>query len=243
MTVENFNSSDTWICPDGVFSVTVECVGGGGGGGGSVTLGHGGCGGRGGDYSTSTLDVTPGSSYDITIGSGGSAGPYNSGGGAAGHGTSSIFGSNLVVAAGGKGGNYTQAGTDPNGTSIGSTINSGSSGVIPTFTINGAGGAGGTGGTPLGGAGGAGGVGSSPATNPTPPGGGGGGGRGSSSAYPASNGAIGLIRLTYTEQKYGDVIVSGSKKKIARISVIDGGVKKNVRSMSVIQSGSKKVIS
>ncbi len=74
---ETFNTAGTtnWICPPGVNSIQVECWGGGGAGGagtkvnntGTNTIQNGGGGGGGGYAKSSTVPVTPGLSYTITI--------------------------------------------------------------------------------------------------------------------------------------------------------------------------------
>lgn len=68
-----FNSSQTWICPSGITLVRVECWGGGGCGGHSTNpAGAAGGGGGGGAYSqTNNYAVTPGSGYELIVGSGG----------------------------------------------------------------------------------------------------------------------------------------------------------------------------
>src|SRR3989339_71035 len=67
-----FNATDTWLCPQGVTSVTVECWGGGGAGGGNTTAADGGGGGGGGAYSKKiNIAVTPGLTYTVTVGTGG----------------------------------------------------------------------------------------------------------------------------------------------------------------------------
>ncbi len=87
-----FDTSGTfsWTAPSGVTSVTVELWGGGGSGG---PWGGGGGGGAG--YGKGTYTVTPGTSYTITVGKGGTSsdGFY--------HGTNSSFG-NLIFASGGR---------------------------------------------------------------------------------------------------------------------------------------------
>jgi hypothetical protein len=68
--------SNTWTCPEGVTSIQVEAWGGGGGGGGATNgVGRGGGGGAGGAYvKYSTVAVSPGTTYNITVGTGGAAG-------------------------------------------------------------------------------------------------------------------------------------------------------------------------
>jgi hypothetical protein len=78
-TTDSYTSSGTWVCPAGVTSATVETWGAGGGGGsrtsGSAAYGGGG----GGAYSVSTINVTPGTTYYLSVGSGGTSGGSNGG--------------------------------------------------------------------------------------------------------------------------------------------------------------------
>ena len=70
------NSSGNWTAPAGVTAVTVTMWGGGASGGGSEHFYYGtgaGGGGGGGGYSTGVVPVTPGSSYAVTVGTGGAA--------------------------------------------------------------------------------------------------------------------------------------------------------------------------
>lgn len=73
-----FTSSGTWVCPPGVTSILVIGAGGGGsgsGGGGYFSNAIGGLAGGGGGAAlqqTSYLQVTPNTTYNINIGSGGS---------------------------------------------------------------------------------------------------------------------------------------------------------------------------
>jgi hypothetical protein len=100
-----------WICPAGVTSLTVTCVGGGGGGGGGGYGGTFGCGG-GGEFAQSVLAVVPGTTYNFVVGSQG-IGQTNM----PTSGTASSFGGNLVIANPGLFGNNTpnQAGTGGTG--------------------------------------------------------------------------------------------------------------------------------
>ncbi|MFN5619668.1 MAG: LamG-like jellyroll fold domain-containing protein [Flavobacteriales bacterium] len=98
-------STTGWTCPQGVSQIQVELWGGGGGGGGCnaapypAPRSEGGVGGSGG-YNKQIVTTTPGQTYQITIGLGGTGGlPYNSGQSG---GTSSF--SNLLSAQGGSGG-------------------------------------------------------------------------------------------------------------------------------------------
>jgi|GEM_PF-3595240 len=62
-----FTASGTFVVPVGVNSITIEMVGAGGSGGG-----NGGGGGGGGGYAKGTFTVSPGTSYSIVVGVGGS---------------------------------------------------------------------------------------------------------------------------------------------------------------------------
>lgn len=76
-TTENFTTpgATTWLCPLGVTSITVEAWGGGGSGGAATNgAGRAGGGGCGGSYVTNTLAVSPGVTYNITVGAGGVSG-------------------------------------------------------------------------------------------------------------------------------------------------------------------------
>ena len=84
-TIQTFTSSTTWTAPAGVSSVNYLVVAGGGG----AYIGGGGAGG----YRTSTLSVTPGSTYTVTVGGGGAS---------AANGGNSVFGS--ITSLGGGGG-------------------------------------------------------------------------------------------------------------------------------------------
>ncbi len=76
--VESFKitGSYTWVCPSNVTKIRIQCWGAGGGGGGSNDRQYiyGGQGGGGGSYSESTLEVTPGKSYFLYVGTGGNGG-------------------------------------------------------------------------------------------------------------------------------------------------------------------------
>ena len=70
--IESFTSTgaNTWTCPTGVTSIELLVVAGGGGGGGESGSGGGG----GGVVHDSAYSVTPGVTYDITVGAGGGEG-------------------------------------------------------------------------------------------------------------------------------------------------------------------------
>lgn len=111
----------TWTCPAGIKFVTVTgCGGGGGGGGGASSSGRGiaffasgGSGGHAASTITQVVSVTPGVTYNISVGEGGIGGTSNcvanivNGGGCrpgnpGSDGSSSLFGSTIFP--GGKGG-------------------------------------------------------------------------------------------------------------------------------------------
>ena len=117
-----FSSSTTWICPTGITQITVELWGGAGAGGWYYylpggTVHFGGNGGNGG-YTKSTVNVIPGTIYNVNVGTGGQLStPYVSrysgtycagttlaaGGPPGGDGLKSNF-NNLIFADGGTGG-------------------------------------------------------------------------------------------------------------------------------------------
>jgi hypothetical protein len=102
--VSRFTASGSWVAPAGVFSVRALAVGGGGGGGAtrsnSSLLAYTGGGGGGGGVIDDIFPVVPGTTYTVTIGTGG-AGANTSAAGA--NGTNTTFGS-LFTAPGGQGG-------------------------------------------------------------------------------------------------------------------------------------------
>jgi len=90
-------SSGTWICPQGVTSISVEAIGGGGGGRNAAggTKGFIGGGGGGGAYAKrANVAVVPGTPYAITVGA---AGATNLSGSA----STATFGAVTITAAGG----------------------------------------------------------------------------------------------------------------------------------------------
>ena len=189
-----FTTSTNFVVPAGITRIMVEMWGGGGGGGGNgptSVLGvqyytPGGGGGAGG-YSIGALPVSPGTSYTVTIGAGGSA---SSGSGGSG-GTTSFGG--LLLAEGGGGGIGGTAGL--NNGSVSYYYGGGGNAGYGTF----AGGAGQLGGSNGGGGssmrGGTGGwSGASPAG--TSPGGGGGGASGLV-GNAAGTGAPGAMFIYY----------------------------------------------
>lgn len=77
---QRFTSSSTWTAPAGVTAVTATVVGGGGGGGASgnstanSNYNFPAGGGAGGVVTTETVSVTPGTTYSVVVGAGGSKG-------------------------------------------------------------------------------------------------------------------------------------------------------------------------
>ncbi|MFZ2339066.1 MAG: glycine-rich domain-containing protein [Bacteroidales bacterium] len=92
---QTFTSNGTFTVPAGVTSIIVECWGAGGGGSTITANGRRGGGGGGGAYALSIVPVSPGNSFSVLVGIGGSASTQ---------GGSSSFNTNTVVAAGGSGG-------------------------------------------------------------------------------------------------------------------------------------------
>lgn len=102
--VARFTASGSWTAPAGVYSIRALAVGGGGGGGASrgnqASSAHIGGGGGGGGVIDELFPVVPGTTYTVTIGTGG-AGANTSAAGS--NGTDTTFGS-LFTAPGGQGG-------------------------------------------------------------------------------------------------------------------------------------------
>jgi len=91
-----FDSSSTFTVPSGVYQVHVCMTGAGGGGAGSSSSQNGG--GNCGQLINQLIDVTPGDSITVTVGTGGTGGTNGNGS----NGGNSVFGS--VTASGGEGG-------------------------------------------------------------------------------------------------------------------------------------------
>ena len=212
----------TWTAPAGVTAITVEVWGGGGAGGGQNMNTDGGGGGGGGAYSkVLNLAVTPGNTYSLSVGGGGT--PTAGGAGGAG-GDSWFMNTATVMAKGGSGGSPSTgtppaggaggdaaagvggvkfsggnggAGLDSNtglgapGGSSAGTAANGTSGPSPWTTVTAA--AAPAGGGIGGNGGGSGSNGSAPASGS----GGGGGGSGEGTSRLGGAGAAGKVAITY----------------------------------------------
>lgn len=131
-----FTGSGPWSAPSGVTRVLVEAWGAGGGGGSggncSGLFPTSGGGGAAGAYVRAIVPVTPGMTYQVTVGPAGfgagdnSVAPGGNGGGSA---LTDTAGTLLVLAAGGQGGGATASGPSSGGT--GSFVPSGS-GLVRT---------------------------------------------------------------------------------------------------------------
>ena len=125
--------SGTWVCPAGVTSITVICVGAGGGSGN-----HGGGGGGGALSYGNNIAVVPGTSYNYTVGAGVNFG----------NGGNTTFNTTWIVAGGGKVGNYGNNNTGGGGGGAGGydstkVLGQGGAAVPKTGSTTYAGGAGG----------------------------------------------------------------------------------------------------
>jgi hypothetical protein len=223
---QTYTASGSWTCPAGITSIAVECWGGGGSGGGATGNPAGGGGGSAGAYvKNNAITVTPGTTYTVTVGSGGIG---STSAGVAG-GSSWFNTSTTIMAVGGKGGALASSNSSSaagaaaviTGNVGGTTIYyGGAGGTGSTGATAGGGGssagtgsngnAGGvtTGGTAVtgGGAGGNGGLVGSSGGNGNPgiqPGGAGGGGRaGNSTDRSGGAGAAGKVVLNYSCPTY-----------------------------------------
>ena len=158
---ETIKSSKTWVCPANVKNVSYSLYGAGGGGGGTARsdyddqdsvyhgVGVGGSGGRG-ELVSGTTSVTPGKSYSLVVGKGGTAGSnatrepevaVSAGSGTAG-GNTTAFGVTARGGGGGGGGYVSRESDDgwtwveghsgSNGTSYSGGSAGGSSGSVGT---------------------------------------------------------------------------------------------------------------
>lgn len=223
MSVQTYTTvgNGTWICPDFVYSVAVECWGAGGGGGnvasGASAAAAGG--GGGGAYSYKVFTVEPGVVYNLSVGAGASGGTSPGGntwfsssglmlavGGASNNGTiggaaGGVSGSCIgdIIFAGGAGGNGLNASGGGGGGAAAWASGIGNAGSGSNSAAQGAGGSG----QGDGGAGGAGrfnALGAGNGSGGYVPGGGGGGSWRSANTGPFTGGVggAGQIKFTYT---------------------------------------------
>jgi len=191
-----FTSNATWTPPAGVTSVSVVAVGGGGGGiyynnnNSNFTYAMNG-GGGGGLAWYNNAAVTPGTTYDITVGAGGLQGFFSTGSTAGGASSVSFLPTSSFVANGGAAGRYNA--TSSGGTYVGQ--GGGVGGASQNFQSSGIGSSGGGG---AGGYSGNGGRGGTFASNRYPLSGSGGGGAGGGQPssqvyrYSGSGGGVGI---------------------------------------------------
>ncbi len=210
-----YTQVQTFTVPAGVTVINIKAWGGGGSGGSSIENSRGG--GGGGAYASSSLDVMPGTQYSVTIGAGGVAANRSSASGG-----NTVFGSNLVVAAGGSAGSDNDGTGGPGGYAAASTgtirysggnggngspsgIYGGGGGGGSAFTyangyngFNGSQGVGGNGGTGTGNGGNGGVSGHIDGYDGIAPGGGGGGNAYTLAGNISGSGADGEIIISYT---------------------------------------------
>jgi len=141
---ETFTTTGSFNAPTGIYAVDAECWGGGGGGGGSTNANKVGSGGGGGAYSKATsISVTPGQSYTVTVGTGGPGSLTGSDGG-----DSWFLDQLTVLAKGGIGGQGNDTGGNAAGgqasSGVGSTKWSGGAGGEGSGTADAGGGGGGS---------------------------------------------------------------------------------------------------
>lgn len=218
-TTTTFTSSGSFTVPCGVTSITVRCWGAGGGG---ATVGSGGSGGGGGGaFSESTLSVTAGTVYSVTIGNGGNPGSV---------GGNTILDANIVVAVGGAGAVTTTGGAGGLSSACTGTIKYNGGTGANSSSGNGGGGGGGAGSTGAGnngsgttggaakanngGTGGTGGSGFFGASGGVGGnyGGGGGGMKKGTFGFSGGTGAKGYMEITYTLPSISTPITTGASR-------------------------------
>ena len=188
MTVYSNSGTYTFVIPAGVTKICVEVWGAGGGGGNSSSSVVGSCSsGSGGGYGKEIFSVSPGTSYSVVVGTGGTA--------SGGNGGNSSFGS-LISATGGQGG--LNLGSSPfflpNGGTSSAVFNvTGQAGIIG-FGANGQGAAGGGSFGSFGGRSGYNGMVASPGNSP---GGGGSSGCGFTGFTAGAAGGVGRVVVWY----------------------------------------------
>jgi hypothetical protein len=218
LTTQTFTSTTTWTAPTGVTSVEVQCYGKGGTGGSEISGSHSGGGGGGGAYAAEpAVAVTPGTVYNVTIGTAVSsfvgdsltvsadAGGNSTGSGS---GAGGPAGSNTVSFAGGLGGSGL-AGSDKGGGGGGGGAGSGGAGGSGG-TGGAGGGTGGTAGSGDAGAGGRGGTDVGSGSAGGSPGGGGGGPGNDGGGHAGGAGGGGQVILTYSATSNQTATLAGT---------------------------------
>jgi len=104
---QDFSSSGTFTVPSGVRRLFVQAWGAGGGGGRTNNNYLIGSGGGGGGYGAGYVNVTPGDSCTITVGTGGSGASSTNSSGTSGGQSSFVHSSKTISGNGGSGGGYT----------------------------------------------------------------------------------------------------------------------------------------
>jgi hypothetical protein len=245
-----FTTSGTWTVPTGQNSAVFEAWGGGASGNGSSTTGTGGGGGPGGQYAKTTINVTPGDIYTVTVSptASGSSGFGSPGG------DSSVTNPSSVVIVRAKGGPAFLSGSDTDyattASGIGDIVYRGGKGGpgSSTSAVTGGGGggggstgaggdtsgtAGGTGTASNGGNGGAAGSNANGSPGLNYGGGGGGASKTGGGNKIGGDGAQGLVVITPS--------TSVESKKIRQeINILDGTLAVSSTSGSIVQLDTTK---
>jgi hypothetical protein len=192
LQLQVFTSSGTFTVPTNITSIIVEAWGGGGvGGTGGPSYSVGGGGGGAGGYTKSLFYVTPGASYSVIIGAGGTS--------AAPTGGSTSMADDILATGGSPGtspsedGEVTPGGAGGISDIAASSLNSGTKGGTGKYGTPDSGGNGGD--APCGGAGGLGSYGATPEAGHVP--GGGGGGGDFAGVIAGANGGSGEVIVYY----------------------------------------------
>ncbi len=235
-TQYNSAGAAQWIA-EASGEVLMMALAGGGGGRGGTALSSGGPGGGGGGLSYSVISVTKGQLYDITVGSGGTAGAY--GGNPGGNGTDTTIALNGTVLVRAKPGQGAVSSTiGAGGTTTGATGDvkiAGYAGGAPPVASMFNMGTGGPAARPLGG-GSSGDGGQAAGSDGTAPGGGGSGG-GANTGGNGGAGAAGCAKIAYISTA-GSAVIAGERRPLVAISTIQSGAKVPLK-VSRIVSGAK----
>lgn len=198
--VINATGASTWTVPAGVTKIFVQVWGAGGGGAGGTVLNIAGSGGAAGGFASGFVTVTPATTLNVNVGSGGAGGAVGSNGMAGGQ---SSFSTNIIAEGGARGlaiSSVPTVGGTTSGAQAVISIHGGNGGAASLYVVS-TGSLGGFGGS-AGGGGGAGGGGSASSSSAgsagiQPGGGGGGGGSVVLSASAGGAGGSGRIIIWY----------------------------------------------